>query len=156
MNLFRRTKSTVQAGPVVPFRQRVMDRMAMAAVAADEMAVSLDQSGIYVTGVFPSPDGVEILFADFDAVGTFLDGLFKGDLILAGGMQDRASEGCLTAWMEESLPGKLPSAGPPWGWEVHPSWEEGQRVWHIALSLPLDDALTAVSILNSKRHGDSL
>lgn len=157
MRLFRRARTVAQLGPVTPFRQRVMDRVAMTRIAADELPVSLEGSGIRFVGVFPSADAIEILFGDFDSVDTFLDRLFQGDEVKAGTMQDRASEGCITAAVGMGLPEpKKPGGLPSWGWEIHPTWEEGEQVWHISLAIPLDDALTTISILNSKRHGDSL
>lgn len=157
MGLFRRTPKLT----VTPFRTGVLNtRLSQATVtiAVDEMDTALHGAGVAVADVSRDQDEVCVMFRDFADVNRFLELVFGDDVGTPGSMQDRASEGCITEAAGEDYKGvTLITCGTfPWNWDVHPSWIDGELSWHVSVTIPLEDALSAIATLNSKGHGDSL
>ena len=160
MGLFRRTP---RRSNVIAFRKNIREA-AMTRVAMDEMVSMLDNELIHNSGVFRDDGGIHILFDGFEPATALLSLLFGDETIRRGGMQDRASDGCLTSIADEEqlavsahLLDLLQDHQPGWMWDVHPSWAEDDGLtWHLGVTIPLEDALTVIATVNSKSHGDSL
>lgn len=130
---------------------------ALAQVAAEELASSLESLGIGHLGCYLASDGdVSIAFQDIRDAETMVSLGVPSDHT-AGTLYDRASASCLTL-------SQLGAAGEPsdedvraaldagWAWTIHPNMIGHRMDWHVSVDMSVADASQLTANLNAMRR----
>lgn len=132
----------------------------MVAVAATELSEAMQRHGVAAHAVNAEGDEVDVLFYGIQDAQAFLTLTIEAATEPApGSLYDRVTSGCGTFTLADAL-GQHMSIdqrrhvlSQSWKWTVHPDMV-GRRVdWHVAVSIPVEDALYVTTRLNEIHRG---
>jgi|SRR5687768_5460446 len=127
----------------------------MAHLAAEELEEVLALHGITTHLVEAEEDRVSVIFLAMPDAEAFLTLGINADHV-PGTLYDRVSSGCVTAQNVPDISDEDAQTvrEASWRWTVHPDMH-GRRVeWHVAVDIPVEDAIYVSTRLNGVRWGD--